>query len=53
MFNGNVDENKKIPQKVHFRCGRVHLNISLKKIGVSHKLQSCLLKQELEHDEIY
>ena len=25
----------------------------MKKIGKSYKLQSCLLKQELEHDEIY
>ena len=22
IFNGNVDQNKKIPQYVHFRCGR-------------------------------
>ena len=53
IFNGYVDENKKIPQKVHFRCGRVHINRSLKKIGESYKLQPCLLKQELEHGEIY
>ena len=31
IFNGYVDENKKIPQYVHFRCGRVHINQSLKK----------------------
>ena len=31
IFNGYVDENKKIPQFVHFRCGRVHFNQSLKK----------------------
>ena len=30
-FNGYVDEKKKIPQSVHFRCGRVHINKFLKK----------------------
>ena len=43
-------ENEKIPQYVHFRCGRVHINISLKNIGISYMLQPSLLKQELEHD---
>ena len=38
---------------MHFRCGRVHINKSWKKIGVSYKLQRSLLKQELQHDEIY
>ena len=50
---GCVHENKKNPQVVHFRYGRVHINNSLKKIGTSYKLQPCLLKQEIEHDEIY
>ena len=31
IFNGYVDQNKKIPRYVHFRCGRVHINRSLKK----------------------
>ena len=31
IFNGYVDQNKKLPQYVHFRCGRVHINQSLKK----------------------
>ena len=53
IFNGYVDQNKKIPQYVHFRCGRVHNNKSLKKIGESYKLQESLLKKELENDEIY
>ena len=53
IFNGYVDQNKKIPQYVHFRCGRVHINKSLRKIGESYKLQESLLKKELEHDEIY
>ena len=25
IFNVYVDQNKKIPQYVHFRCGRVHI----------------------------
>ena len=53
IFNGYVDQNKKIPQYVHFRCGRVRINKSLKKIGESYKLQPWLSKQEMEHDEIY
>ena len=53
IFNGFVDQTKKIPQYVHFRCGRVHNNKSLKKIGKTYKLQPSLLKQELEHDEFY
>ena len=53
IITGYVDQNKEIPQFFHFRCGRVHINRSLKKIGESYKLQSCLLKQKLEHDEIY
>ena len=53
IFNGYVDQNKKIPQYVHFRCGRVHNNKSLRKIGESYKLQESLLRKELEHDEIY
>ena len=53
IFNGYVDPIKKVPQYVHFRCGRVHINKSLRKIGESYKLQESLLKKELEHDEIY
>ena len=53
IFNGYVDPVKKIPQYVHFRCGRVHINQKLRRIGESYKLQESLLKQELEHDEIY
>ena len=37
IFNGYVDQNKKIPQYVHFRCGRVHINKGLKEIGKSYK----------------
>ena len=31
LFNGYVNQNKKTPQHVHFRCGRVHINKTLKK----------------------
>ena len=44
---------KSIPQYVHFRCGRVHIKKSLKKIAESYKLQPSLLKQEMEYDEFY
>ena len=53
IFNGYVDPVKKIPQYVHLRCGLLHIKDSLKNIGRSYKLQPCLLKQELEHDEIF
>ena len=52
-FNGYIDQNKKIPQYVHLRCGLLHIKDSLKNIGKSYKLQPCLLKQDLEHDEIF
>ena len=52
-FNGYVDQAKKISQYVRFRCGRVHINKSLKNIDISYKLQPSLLKQEMDHDEIY
>ena len=35
LINGYVDENRKIPQYVLCRSGRVHIKSSLKKIGVS------------------
>ena len=53
IFNGYVDQNKKIPQYVHLSCGLLHIKDSVKNIGKSYKLQPCLLKQELEHDEIF
>ena len=31
IFNGYVDQNKKIPQYVYSSCGRVHINKGLKK----------------------
>ena len=53
IFNGYVDPVKKIPQYVHFRCGLLHIKDSLKNIGKSYKLQENLLKQAVEHDEIF
>ena len=53
IFHEYVDEKKKNPQYVLSRCGRVHINSTSKKIGLSYKLQPSLLKQEMEHDEIY
>ena len=53
IFNGYVDQNKKLPQYVHLRCGLIHIKDSLKNIGRSYKLQENLLKQELEHDEFF
>ena len=53
MFNGYIDQNKKILQYVHFRCGRVHFNNSLRKIGISFNLEKSLRKQEMDHDETY
>ena len=52
IFNGYVDQKKKIPQHVHLRCGLLHNKDSLKNIGKSYNLQPCLRKQELEHNEI-
>ena len=43
----------KKPQYVHFRCERVHINKLLKTRGKRDKLQQCLSKQEIDHDEIY
>ena len=38
LFNGYV-EKKQLPQNVHFGCGLIHLNYSLKKLGKTFKLQ--------------
>ena len=53
IFNGYVDQSRKVPQYVHLRCGLLHIKDSLENIGKSYELQPCLLKQELEHDEIF
>ena len=33
IFNSYVDQNKKIPQYVHFSCGLLHIEDSIQKIG--------------------
>ena len=53
IYNGYIDQNKKIPQYVHLRCGLLHIKDTLSNIGKSYKLQSCLPKQELEHEQIF
>ena len=53
ILNGYVDQNKKLHQYVHLRCGLLRIKDSLKNIGQNYKLQESLLKQELEHDEIF
>ena len=53
IFNGCVNQNKNVPQYVHIRCGRLHINSSLSKTGTIYKLQPLLLKQEMNHDDIY
>ena len=50
IFNGYIDKK---PQYVNFRCGMTHINESLKKIGITYNLQKELLKQEMNHDEIF
>ena len=52
-FNGYVDPIKKVPQYVIFRCGLLHIKDSSRNIGKSYNIQESLLKQEIEHDEIY
>ena len=53
VFNGLIYENnKQIPQYLHFRCGMTHLNYSLKKLGKTFKLPKELLKTEMYHDGI-
>ena len=53
VFNGLIHENnKQIPQYLHFRCGMTHLNYSLKKLGKTFKLPKEQLKTEMDHDDI-
>ena len=53
VFNGMIYENnKQIPQYLHFRCGMTHLNYSLKKLGRTFKLPKELLKTEIDHNDI-
>ena len=53
IFNGLIYENnKQIPQYLHFRCGMTHLNYSSKKLGKTFELPKKLLKTEMDHGEI-
>ena len=53
IFNGYIYNGKKqIPQYLIFRCGIIHLNYSLKKLGKTFELPKELLKTEMNHDEI-
>ena len=38
---------------MHSRCGRFHINKSLKNIGIGNNLKPSLFKQEKEYGEIY
>ena len=51
--NGYADKNKKRPQYVHLKRGGVHINNSLKKIGVSFKSQESSLRKETDRDKIF
>ena len=53
VVNEFVDKDRKIPQSVHFRCGRVRINSFSKKIRRNYRLQLLLLNQGTDHDEIY
>ena len=53
LIIGYVDEKKKVCQYFRFRCRKLFIKISVRKIGISFELQPSFLKQELEHNEIY
>ena len=44
---------KQNPQQLIFRCSMTHLIYSLKKLGMTFKLQKELIITEKNHDEIY
>ena len=53
VFNGLIEKNnRQIPQYLHFRCGMIHLNYSLKNFLRTFRLPKELLKTEMNHDEI-
>ena len=56
IHNGNVDiknGSKGKPQYITFVCSMNHLSSSLRKLGETFGLQKELLKQEMNHTEIY
>ena len=53
IFNGYVDPFKKVALYVHFRCGFLQIEDSLKNRGKSCNLKPCLLKPEVEHNKFF
>ena len=53
IVNVYVDEKKRIPQYVHFRCGKVHIIKSLKKDVKVINYNHVPLNNSLEYDEIF
>ena len=56
IYNGMVDvkaNSKGKPQYLTFVCSMNHMKSSLRKLGETYKLQPELLKQEMNHEEIY
>ena len=50
----NVNANSKgHPQYLTFTCSMNHMKSSLRKLGETYKLQTSLMKQETDHNEIY
>ena len=52
-FNSYVGQTKKVPQYVKFRCGIVLIDNFLKRVGKSYILQQFVIKQEMDHNEVY
>ena len=51
MFKGYIKINRNhIPQYLHFRCGKTHLNYSLRNLGKIFNLQKQSMKTEINLD---
>ena len=48
-----ISEYKHFPQNILFRCGRTHINSSLKYLGTTYGLQKEVLKKRMDHDEVF
>ena len=56
IYNGMCDIKPNIkgkPQYLIFNCSANHMKSSLRKLGETYKLQTEVLKQEIDHTEIY
>ena len=56
IYNGMCDvksNSKGKPQYLIFNCSANHMKSSLRKLGETYKLQAEVLKQEIDHTEIY